>query len=232
MMNPPSDQVRSTGRLIPTLASVLGPLLISLFFLEALRLYFAQVYLVVWAALFSEPIDLSGLLVAMIMLLSLLAPLTLPLLRRLASMRGIALASAIGISLARPFLSAGLPFGIETIASCATIALYGLFVPAYFEQYHPSHAPRNLRGYLVSGFALALAYDMAIRAIGTSLDLSLRTDWLPIQLLLSVFAILSTYISHRSTEAALAQTELKPVPSRAGVLVLCGFGPLLFLEYN
>jgi len=231
-MNPSSDRIRSTDRLIPTLASLLSPLLVSLFFLEALRLYFAQVYLVVWAALFSEPVDPSGLLVAMLMLLSLLAPLTLPLLRRLISMRGIALASAIGISLARPFLTAGLPFGLEAIASCATIALYGLFVPAYFEQYHPSHAPRNLRGYLVSGFALALAYDMAIRAIGTSADLSLRTEWLPIQLCLSALAILSTYLSQRSTEAAPGQAELKPLPSWAGVLVLSGLGPLLFLEYN
>src|SRR4030042_6732247 len=108
-MNPSSDRIRSTARLIPTLASLLSPLLVSLFFLEALRLYFAQVYLVVWAALFSEPVDLSGLLVAMLMLLSLLAPLTLPLLRRLTSTRDIALASAIGISVARPFLTAGLP---------------------------------------------------------------------------------------------------------------------------
>src|SRR4030042_780317 len=126
MVNPLSDRTPTTNRLMPTLASVLCPLLISLFFLEALRLYFAQVYLVVWAALFSEPVDLSGLLVAMLMLLSLLAPLTLPLLRRLTSTRGIALASAIGLSLPRPFLTAGLPFGIEAIASCATIALYGL----------------------------------------------------------------------------------------------------------
>ena len=232
MVNPLSDRTPTTNRLMPTLASVLCPLLISLFFLEALRLYFAQVYLVVWAALFSEPVDLSGLLVAMLMLLSLLAPLTLPSLRRLTSTRRIALASAIGISVARPFLTAGLPFGIEAIASCATIALYGLFVPAYFEQNHPSNAPRNRRDYLVSGFALALAYDMAIRAIGTSVDLSLRTDWLPIQLSLSAVAILSVYISHRSIKAAPGQTDLKPVPSRAGVLVLCGFGPLLFLEYN
>jgi endonuclease/exonuclease/phosphatase family metal-dependent hydrolase len=177
-------------------------------------------------------VDLSGLLVAIVMLLSLLAPLTLPLLRRLTSMRTIALATAIGTSVARPFLTAGLPFGIETIASCAIIALYGLFVPAYFEQYHPSNAPRTLRGYLVSGFALALAYDMSIRALGTSMDLSLQTWWLPIQLLLSVFAILATYISERSTEDAPGQTELRPLPSWTGVLALWGFGPLLFLEYN
>jgi endonuclease/exonuclease/phosphatase family metal-dependent hydrolase len=231
-MNPPSNQIQRTSRLVPTLASLLSPLLLSLFFLEALRLYFAQVYLVVWAALFSEPVDLSGLLAAILMSLSLLAPLTLPLLCRAVSMRRLALASAIGMSLARPLLSAGLPFGVEVVASCVTIALYGLFVSAYLEQYHPAQAPGNLRRCFVSGFALALAYDMAIRALGTSLDLSLWTGWLPIQLLLSVFAILTTYISERSTEHAPDQTELRTQPSWAGVVALCGFGPLLFLEYN
>jgi len=232
MMNRSSDQTRSADRLVSTLASVLSPLLVSLFFLEALRLYFAQVYLVVWAALFSEPIDLSGLLVAMIMLLSLLSSLLAPLLRRLTSARAIALASAIGMALARPFLSAGLPFAVETIACCATVALYGLFVPAYLEQWHFSRPPKKLRGHLVSGFALALAYDMGIRALGLSVDLSLQPGWLAIQLLLSVVAMLTAYASARTSEAAPSQADLKSKQSWAGVLALCGLGPLLFLEYN
>jgi len=230
-MNPSLPQLRSSYRFLPILASVLAPLLISLFFVEALRLYFAHVYLVVWAALFSEPVDLGGLLVAILMLLSLLAPLLVPLIRRLTSAGVIALASAIGISLARPFLSAGLSFATETIACCATVALYGLFVPAYLEQWESSQSTSRARGHLVSGFAFALAYDMAIRALGISLDLSLQAGWLAVQLLLSLFAMLTVCISARSTEAP-PRTGLKTKPSWTGILALCGFGPLLFLEYN
>ena len=232
MTNAPSIEAVSANRVTQTLASLLAPLLVSLFFLQALRLYFAEVYLVVWAALFSEPVDLSGLAAAMLMLLSLLVPLTLPVLRRAASVHTITLTSAIGISLARPLLSADLPFGVEAVATCVIIALYGLFVPAYFEQYHPSHTPRSRRGYLVSGLALALAYDMAIRALGTSVDLSRRTDWLVVQLVLSTIAILTAWVSRTSNGRDTGGSKPQPLPSWAGVLLLSGFGPLVFLQYN
>lgn len=232
MTSAPLVESISVDRVVRTLASLLTPLLISLFFLEAFRLYFAQVYLVVWGALFSDPVDLTGLAAAVLMLLSLLAPLTLPLLRRLTSAGNIALASAIGISLARPLLNAGLPFQAETTTSCAIIVLYGLFVPAYFEDYHPADARRSRRGYLVSGLALALAYDMAIRALGASLDLGLLPEWLPGQLLLSLVAIGAAFRSRAGSEAAPARTQFKPLRSWAGILLLSGFGPLLFLEYN
>jgi endonuclease/exonuclease/phosphatase family metal-dependent hydrolase len=222
----------SVDRVVRTLASLLTPLLISLFFLQALRLYFAQVYLVVWGALFSDPVDLTGLAAAVLMLLSLLAPLTLPLLRRLTSAGTIALASAIGISLARPLLNAGLPFQAESMASCVIIVLYGLFVPAYFEDYHPANVRRSSRGYLVSGFALALAYDMASRALGVSLDLGLQPEWLAAQVVLSLVAVAAALRTHASSEVAPARAQFKPLPSWAGALLLSGFGPLLFLEYN
>jgi len=222
----------SIDRVVRPLALLLTPLLISLFFLQAFRLYFAQVYLVVWGALFSEPVDLTGLAGAALMLLSLLAPLTLPLLRRVTSAANIAFASAIAISLTRPLLNARLPFQAETMTSCAIIALYGLFVPAYFEDYHPATAHRSSRGYLVSGLALALAYDMAIRALGVSQDLGLRPEWLPVQLLLSLVAVGAAFRSHAGDGAAPAQTQPKRLPWWAGVLLLSGLGPLLFLEYN
>ncbi len=232
MTNVPSTETVSVNRIAQTLASLLAPLLVSLFFLQALRLYFAEVYLVVWAALFSEPIDLSGLVVAMLMLLSLLVPLTLPVLRRASGVRTITLTSAIGISLVRPFLSAGLSFQMETAAACVIVALYGLFVPAYFEQFHPSRSTVGPRGYLVSGLALALAYDMAIRALGTSVDLSRRTEWLLVQAVLSAIAVLTVWVSRTRTERPTGGLKLEPLSSWAGVLLLAGIGPLLFLEYN
>jgi hypothetical protein len=232
MTNAPLTEAVSARRITQTLASLLAPLLVSLFFLQALRLYFAQVYLVVWAALFSEPVDVSGLAAAMLMLLSLLVPLTLPVLRKAADVRSITLASAIGISLVRPLLSAGLSFEMEAVSACVIIALYGLFVPAYFEQYHPSHTPRSRRGYLVSGLALALAYDMAIRALGTSVDLSRRTEWLVLQLVLSAIAILTAWVSRTGDQRGTGESRRQPLPSWAGILLLSGFGPLLFLEYN
>lgn len=232
MTSPTPIDGSTPQKAIRTLVSLLCPLLVSLFFLEALRVYFAQVYLIVWAALFSEPVDLSGLAVAMLMLLSLLAPLLLPLLRRLTSVSTIAMASAIGVSLARPFLSANLPFEAETAASCVIIALYGLFVPAYLEAHHPAQVRRSKRGYLVAGLALALSYDMAIRALGGSLDLSLSVQWLPVQLVLSVLAMASAWVSHRRIEPRDSSADLKQLPSWTGVLLLSGLGPLLFLEYN
>ena len=232
MTSPTPIDGSTPEKAIRSLVSLLCPLLVSLFFLEALRLYFAQVYLIVWAALFSEPVDLSGLAVAMLMLLSLLAPLLVPLLRRLSNVSTIAMASAIGVSLARPLLSAGLPFEAETAASCLIIALYGLFMPAYLEAHHPAQGPRSKRGYLATGLALALSYDMAIRALGGSLDLSLSVQWLPVQLVLSVLAMASAWVSHRRTELRDGSAHLKRLPSWTGVLLLSGFGPLLFLEFN
>ena len=222
----------SADRVTRSLASLLSPLLVSLFFIEALRLYFSQIYLIVWAALFSEPIDPRGLAVAGLVFLALLAPLLIPLLRRLAGPRVISLAAAIGVSMARLFLSAGLPFELEVVASCATIALYGLFLPTYFEEYHPAHTPRSSRGYLVAGLALALAYDMAVRALGTTLDLTLQPDWLPPQLVLSGVAIACAYLSRQSTDLRPGRTDLTPLSPWAGALLLTALGPLLFLEFN
>lgn len=215
-----------------TLTSLLSPLLLSLFFLEALRQYFSQVYLVVWAALFSEPVDLDGLAIAMLMLAAMLAPLLLPLLRRRFGSSEIALWAAVGASLSRLLLSAGLPFGVEVAASCATVGLFGLFLPAYLEAHHASHHPRRSGGYLVAGLALALAYDMAIRALGTTVDLSLQPSWLPAQVVLSALAIATAYLSRPRVSSKPDSSGLPRSSPRFAVLVLSGIGPLLFLEYN
>ncbi len=215
-----------------SLASLVTPLLASLFFIEALRLYFADQYLIVWAALFSDPIDLAGLGVGVLMLSAFLAPLLLPLLRRWTSAQRIWLASAIGLALARPLLSAGLPFEIEAAASWLCISLYGVFLPAHFADQQTAQTPRRERRYLVAGFALALAYDMAIRTLGSSLDLSLQPDWLPVQLLLSVVAIAAAYFAPSPRAPAEQSSTLHLYPRWAGVLLLSSFGALLFLEYN
>jgi endonuclease/exonuclease/phosphatase family metal-dependent hydrolase len=232
MTNRASTESVSANRITQTLAALLVPLLVSLFFLQALRLYFTEVYLVVWAALFSEPIDLSGLAVAALMLLSLLVPLTLPALRRATGVRTITLTSAIGISLVRLLLSAGLSFQMEAAAACVVVGLYGLFLPAYLEQFDPSRSTAGRRGYLVSGLGLALAYDMAIRALGTSVDLSRDKGWLVVQVILSAIAVLAIWLSRASTERDTSGPSLEPLSSWAGVLLLGGLGPLLFLEYN
>lgn len=232
MTTRPNVEAFSVGEVTRSLASLLSPLLASLFFLEALRLYFAEVYLIVWAALFSDPIDVTGLLVGVSMLSALLVPLLLPLLRRWASAHRIALASAVGLALARLFLSAGLPFEIEAVASWACVSLYGLFLPAYFAEHHHAHTPRRVRGYLVAGFALALAYDMAIRALGSSLDLSLVSDWLLVQLLLSIVAIAAALYGRVPRLATDQRSELPLLPAWAGALMLSGLGGLIFLEYN
>lgn len=225
-------ETKATATLLRTLAIFLAPLLISLFFLEALRLYYVQVYLVVWAALFSEPIDLSGLLAAVLMLSCFLTPLLVPLLGRVTSPARITLASAIGVAVARVFLSAGLPFEVEIIASYVTVACFGLFVPAYCEEYCAAGKSTNGERYLVAGFALALAYDMAIRALGTTLDLSLRPEWLLMQIFLSAVAIVSAFVSYRGGLPAAERKVIEPASSWMGVLILTGFGALLFLEYN
>lgn len=232
MASRPTVQTLSISEVSRSLASLVTPLLASLFFIEALRLYFVDQYLIVWAALFSDPIDLAGLGVGVLMLSAFLAPLLLPLLRRRASARRIALASAIGLALARPLLSAGLPFGLEAAASWMCISLYGLFLPAHFTEQHSEHTPRGNRCYLVAGFALALAYDMAIRTLGSSLDLSLQRDWLPVQLVLSMVAIAAAYSAPSPRLPAQQSRDLPLYPRWAGVLLLSSFGALLFLEYN
>jgi endonuclease/exonuclease/phosphatase family metal-dependent hydrolase len=232
MVSPPLATGNSVERVTRALASLLTPLLVSLFFLGALRLYFSQVYLLVWAALFSEPIDLKGLATAGLALLALLVPLLLPLLRRRFGPRQIALSGAIGVSLARILLSAGLPFGLEVLASSATIGLYGLFLPAYFEEYHPARTPRSSRGYLVAGLTLALAYDMAVRALGTTVDLTLQPAWLGGQVVLSAIAIACAYLSRRTTDVKPGRTNLTPLSPWTGVMLLTALGPLLFLEFN
>lgn len=232
MTTRPSSATPGALKGLPTLAVLLVPLVLSLFFLQALRLYFAEIYLVVWAALFAEPIDLSGLLVALLMLLTFLAPLLLPLLRKAANIGMIALACGVGVAVTRPLLSAGLPFEVETLASCFTIGLYALFLPSYFEQHQTADTTSDGKGYLVAGFVLALAYDMAIRALGTTVDLSLRPEWLPIQLLLSAVAIATLFTSRTESTVSPIKKGVNPSARRSGVLILSGLGAILFLEYN
>jgi endonuclease/exonuclease/phosphatase family metal-dependent hydrolase len=220
------------NRTLRTLASLLSPLLLSLFVIEALRQYFSQVYLIVWAALFSEPIDLGGLGVAMVMIAALLAPLLLPVLRRILGAQRIALIAATGVALSRLLLGAGLPFGVEVAASCVTVALFGLFLPAYFEAHQLRQSQGNSAGPLVAGLSLALAYDMAIRALGTTVDLSLQPAWLPVQLVLSAVAIASTYLSGNGGVCERRSIDFPPLSPWAGSLLLGAIGPLLFLEYN
>jgi endonuclease/exonuclease/phosphatase family metal-dependent hydrolase len=232
MTTRPSYEAFSVGEVTRSLASLVSPLLASLFFVQALRLYFAEVYLIVWAALFSDPIDITGLLMGVSMLSALLVPLFLPLLRRWASAHRIALASAVGLALARLLLGAGLPFEIEAAASWACVSLYSLFLPAYFAEHHHAHTPRRVRGYLVAGFALALAYDMAIRALGSSLDVSLVSGWLPVQLLLSAVAIAAAFYGRAPIVSTDQSSHLPLLPGWAGALMLSGLGGLIFLEYN
>jgi endonuclease/exonuclease/phosphatase family metal-dependent hydrolase len=227
-----SIEAISVGEVTRSLASLLTPLLASLFFLQALRLYFAEVYLIVWAALFSDPIDVTGLLVGVSMVSALLVPLLLPLLRRWVSAHGIALGSAVGLALARLLLGAGLPFEIEAVASWACVSLYGLFLPAYFAEHHRAQTPRRVRGYLVAGLSLALAYDMAIRALGSSIDVSLAGDWLPVQLLLSLVAIAAAVYGRAPTLSTDQSNDLPLLPGWAGTLILSALGALIFLEYN
>jgi len=219
-------------RSLRKLASLLSPLLLSLFFFQALRQYFSQVYLIVWAALFSEPIDLGGLGVAMVMIAALLAPLLTPVLRRTVGARCIALIAAAGVAVSRLFLSAGLPFGVEVAASCLAVALFGLFLPTQFEAQQLRESQWNGAGPLVAGLSLALAYDMAIRALGTTVDLSLQPAWLPVQLLVSAVAIASTYLWGNGEVAERRSIEFRPLSPWAGSLLLAAIGPLLFLEYN
>jgi endonuclease/exonuclease/phosphatase family metal-dependent hydrolase len=232
MNSRPTAQTLTVGEVSRSLAALVTPLLASLFFIEALRLYFADQYLIIWAALFSDPIDLAGLAVGVLLLSAFLAPLLLPVLRRRASARRIALASAVGLALARPLLSAGLPFEIETAASWLCISLYGLFLPAHFADRHTAQTPQVRRRYLVAGFALALAYDMAIRSLGSSLDLSLQPDWLPVQLLLSVVAIAAAFAAPAPRLPTQESRDLALYPRWAGISLLGSFGALLFLEYN
>lgn len=90
------------------LAFLLAPLLISLFFSQALRPYYMQVCLVVWAAPFCQPMDLSGLLGALLMLSCLLAPLLVPALRRVTGPPRISLSSVMGATVPGVFVSPGL----------------------------------------------------------------------------------------------------------------------------
>ncbi|TKJ28638.1 MAG: hypothetical protein CEE40_11225 [Chloroflexi bacterium B3_Chlor] len=232
MTSQPSVGTSASHTALRTLAFLLAPLLISLFFLEALRLYYGQVYLIVWAALFSEPIDLAGLMVALLMLTCFLAAALVPLLHRVTTVRKIALASAIGAAVGRSFLNVGLPFEAEVVASYLTIAFYGLFLPSYLEAHHQTERPRVSNGLLVTGFVLAMACDMAVRALGTTVDLSLRPEWLPVQLALAVLAIVTAFASRARGAPSSDKMDIKPSSSWAGVLILSGFGAVLFLEYN
>jgi endonuclease/exonuclease/phosphatase family metal-dependent hydrolase len=232
MTNRSNSQTLTVGEVSRGLASLVTPLLASLFFIEALRLYFADQYLIVWAALFSDPIDLAGLAVGVLMLSAFFAPLLLPLFRRWASAWQIGVASAVGLAVARLLLSAGLPFEIEAAASWLCVSLFGIFLPAHFADQQTEQTPRRERRYLVAGLALALAYDMAIRTLGSSLDLSLQPGWLPVQLLLSVAAIVAAYSAPSPRAPAEQGTALPLCPRWAGVLLLSSFGALLFLEYN
>lgn len=227
----PAGSMRVRGSLA-VLPNLLTPVLISLFFVEALRLFYSQLYLVVWAALFSDPIDIPGLLIAILMLSSFVAPLLLFPLRRVLRADRIALISAIGVAAARTFMSAGLPFEAEAIASYVTIAFYGLFLPCWFAQHDAQNRSGAAGGYLVTGFILALAYDMSIRALGTTVDLSLRPEWLPVQLALSAAAIASAIGSSRSTTISSSKVPTNSLPAWGLVLILSGLGTVLFLEYN
>jgi endonuclease/exonuclease/phosphatase family metal-dependent hydrolase len=185
---------------------------VLLFLVQAVRVLFSVFFGLVYDAIFDQEVALSTLgLIVLCAIAAFLAPLAAP--RR--NRRALLFATALAAALARIPLTINQPT-VRLWSTIAIIALAGIYAATLLRQ-----QPRTFPTALI----LAFSADQFLRVAGDTYDVSLRTWWLPLQVVLSLATGSVAWL-------ALARSPREEQPVEEGISILGGlsFGALLFLE--
>jgi endonuclease/exonuclease/phosphatase family metal-dependent hydrolase len=187
---------------------------ILLFFVQAVRVLFSVLFGIIYDAVFAGPMSLSMVVSVLLALLAFLTPLLA--LRRRRGMQLTLLITSLLVFLGRIPLTLNNP-DLRLYSSLLIVAGAGLYTAALL---------RERAAALPSLFTVALAGDQLFRALGNTLDITLRDGWLPYQIVISIaLAIVSAIVFSRRPRQAEGISE-----RRLGLLGGLAIAAFLFLE--
>lgn len=181
---------------------------------QALRVLFSVLFGVIYDALFAEKVSMAivGLLLVAV-IVALLAPLAAP--RRLQARRVATLVSAILVFVARIPLTLNEP-RVRLAASILIVAASGIYLATRL---------RSRLQDVVHALILALAVDQLLRTAGHTWDVTMRPEWWPGQVAISlILCLLAGWLFHKQLAKESETT------AHVGLLGGLAWGSWLFLE--
>ncbi|MFQ5813851.1 MAG: endonuclease/exonuclease/phosphatase family protein [Anaerolineae bacterium] len=192
---------------------------VLLFFLQAVRVLFSVLFGIIYDAVFAGPMTLSMVISVLLALLAFLTPLLAP--RRGRGIHLTLLVTSLLVFLSRVPLTLNSP-ELRLYSSLLIVAGGGLYVAALLRE----------RAVALPGlFIAALAGDQLFRALGDTLDITLRDGWLPYQIIVSVaLAVLSAIVFYSEVFRRPPRQAREGSERRPGFLGGLAVGACLFLE--
>jgi len=187
---------------------------VHLFFLQAVRVLFSVLFGLIYEAVFDGQMTIWMPIAAVLLLLALLAPLLSP--KRTRYPQTVLLIAALLIWLIRIPLTINHP-NVRLLSSTLIIACWGIYTVAVVRR-DPSICVR--------GLFLALLLDQTFRALGHTYDLTLRSNWWPVQVIFSIMLGIASWRVYTRPESPINDEPRPRFGLQAG-LALAGF---LFLE--
>lgn len=216
---------------------LLIPLLMTLFFIQGFRTYVVDLYIAVWNIVWEGNFPL----ITLASLLVIGTPLFAFLFHKKIQVRKMIAGSAILTSICVLPISFGLIYELELLMSSLVVAFSSCFLIFYLYQQIQGASVVGSQGdvaIFTSSVAMALAYDIVIRALGGTYDISRTLVYFPVQFILSlvtIFLVVWRYRQGPSTQpdsAAVEEETVEPPSRIVGVLTIAGIGALLFLEFG
>ncbi|UCE11345.1 MAG: hypothetical protein JSW61_05275 [Candidatus Thorarchaeota archaeon] len=208
------------------LRDLVQPMMMTLFFLESLRVFIGQIY---FQNLGAMAIGISVLYVFL-----LLSPIAVFILKRFGSFM-LTIVTGMGIvalRLALPFV-AGYASLALLVAGLLT-AFYGVYLPSTMA-INPVDYPTSIPSrseMTVAGFALALACDIMFRALGATWDFTVGYSGILVSAVLSAVAFIVLCIVYKDNKGAVLEDAQfsEGMGSRLMIVFLgAGFGGFMFL---
>jgi endonuclease/exonuclease/phosphatase family metal-dependent hydrolase len=183
---------------------------VLLFFLQALRVIFSVLFGIIYDQTFAGSPDAWLPVSVLLLIVALAAPVAAPLtLERswLAVMAGLAAIGRVALSINDA--------DVRFWGSLLVLAAGGLYLAGLLEARRPLVFP-SLVG--------ALALDQVLRVVGDTYDLSLRSGWLPVQIIWAALLMGVTVLLAGRTRAGAQRS------GRMGIRAGLALGALLFIE--
>jgi hypothetical protein len=212
--------------------SFLAPLLMTLFFLQGMRVYVTGLYVTVWNIIWIPGSSMLPLLTLLVFVFPLLALVV----AKKATSRVLAVVSTICISIWSLMLGLGLSYELEMLLSSLVVGFYGIFFPFYLSHKFDWSSFERLKIELVlftCGFALALSFDLMFRAFGATYDVGVSSALFPLKFVLAIVGVVLGVLMQQEGLLREKGDIAAPFASRVGgMLIPSGVGGLFFMEFT
>jgi hypothetical protein len=222
-------------------------MVLSLFFIQALRAYVPGVYVAMFHVVFGHAI-VENLLILLTLIFFTLPALTNTLCKKF-GIRRVAIFSIYCIAVCRLLIAFHLPNIWQTILAGIIIATYGTFISTIltFWLNNDSNGIKSNNKIIFTGFSILCAFllDYLIRTIGFTQDISLMPPglsaeywyitqylWLFIQIPLTVVCIYCTRVGFPRSRNDASSVESKDRKGTVYSLLFVGIGMFWFLLFN